>query len=356
MGICICCCCNKKNTDCVENTLIVFNSIEIFFLILGMILIEWKIASTICLALNLIIFLLLICCLAIVVIFKFFREYETIYTKYRKLSYILAYLGMSFSILCIFLAIISESLISEKIYQYDHPCLYRLSNTNTTSRLLTISNKTMVDNDTIIKDICDNNITDSKDVESIFWYNKRSSPKDIAMSYICSSIIEVLSLIGAFFWYNDVRRIKYCIKNKMNENKGLIKYGPLGGYLGYNTGEYINNINNTSNQDKINIENDNKNEEQMTMRINKNRNMNLNLNMKNNNNISQNNSTYDKNENKKKTKRSNIYVEDDEINKKEINNNEINNIEIIHNESHISEKKEEKKEEKNDSLNSEFFY
>lgn len=348
MGICICCCCNKKNTDCVENTLIVFNSIEIFFLILGLILIEWKIASNICLAINLIIFLLLICCLAIVVIFKCFREYETIYTKYRKLSYILAYLGMSFSLVCIFLTIISESLISEKIYQYDHPCLYRLSNTNTTNRLLTISNKTKVDNDTIIKDICDNNITDSKDVDSIFWYNKRSAPKDIVMSYICSSIIEVLSLIGAFFWYNDVRRIKYCIKNKMSENKGLIKYGPLGGYLGYNKGEYTNNVNNTNNQGKINDENNNKNEEIITMKINNGKNMSLNLNLKNNNknNISQNNSSYNRNENIKITERNINYAEDGEI---------INNKKISNNESHITEKKEDKKDSFN-SFNSDFFY
>ena len=80
--------------------------------------------------------------------------------------------------------------------------------------------------------MCDNNITDIKDLDSIFWYNKRSAPKDIVMSYICSTIIEIFSLIGSFMWYNLVRRIKYGVKNKMVEENGLINYGPLGGYLG----------------------------------------------------------------------------------------------------------------------------
>ena len=90
------------------------------------------------------------------------------------------------------------------------------------------------ENETIIKQICDS-IPDRREyLDSLFWYNKRSSPKDIVMSYICSSIIEILSLIGAFIWYNDTRRIKYCIKNKMIEEKGIINYGPLGDYLGNN--------------------------------------------------------------------------------------------------------------------------
>ena len=63
----------------------------------------------------------------------------------------------------------------------------------------------------------------------------RSSNKDIVMSYLCSSIIEIFSLIGAFFWYNLVRRIKYCVEGKMNEETGLIIYGPLGGYKGKKT-------------------------------------------------------------------------------------------------------------------------
>ena len=248
MGICICCCCNKKNTDCLETTLIVFMSIEIIFLLLGLILIEWKIASSITLVFNIFIFIFLLLSLSILIIFKILRDNETIYSKYRKLCYILGYIGMILTILCIFLAILSESLISEKIYKYDRPCLYRLSDGNLKNndnnngnniRLLTIYTKTKIDNDTIIKYICDNNITDIKDLDSIFWYNKRSAPKDIVMSYICSTLIEIFSLIGSFIWYNLVRRIKYCVKNKMVEESGLINYGPLGGYLGNNSNKNI---------------------------------------------------------------------------------------------------------------------
>ena len=123
-----------------------------------------------------------------------------------------------------FFAIISETVISEKIYQYDHPCLYQLSN-----ETLVQERKLAEHNETLIQSYCENNLTD---VYSFFWYNKRSAHKDIIMSYICSSIIEVFSLLSAFFYYNDMKRIKYCIKGKMNEESGLIKYGKLGTYQG----------------------------------------------------------------------------------------------------------------------------
>ena len=241
MGICICCCCNKKSTDYLENTLIVFTSIELVFLLLGLILIDWKIAASINLVLNIFIFLFLVFNLTALILFKFFREYGLLFTKYKKLSLIFAYLGMSFSILCIFLSILSESLISEKIYKYDHPCIYRFSGEFEdkdkeidVDEIYSIPNNFKEENETIIKQICDS-IPDRREyLDSLFWYNKRSSPKDIVMSYICSSIIEILSLIGAFIWYNDTRRIKYCIKNKMIEEKGIINYGPLGDYLGNN--------------------------------------------------------------------------------------------------------------------------
>ena len=131
---------------------------------------------------------------------------------------------MFLSIACIFLSIISESVISEKIYQYDHPCLYRLSNTTILKDRLLAEH-----NETIIKSYCDR---DFNDLYGYFWYNRRSAYKDIIMSYICSSIIEALSLISAFFYYNDMKRIKYCIKGRMGEDNGLVKYGNFGEYLG----------------------------------------------------------------------------------------------------------------------------
>ena len=270
MGICICCCCNKKDTDCIENTLIIFTSIEIFFLLLGLILIDWKIVAYSNLAINLILFFILIFSLAILVIFKIFRGNDTIYSKNRKLCYIFGILGMSFSIVCLFLAILSESLISEKIYKYDHPCLYKIPyvNIKTGSRSSTLSSASEL-NEKEIKEKCEGNSI------SVIAYYKRSAPKDIAMSYICSTIIEIFSLIGAFFWYNDIKRIKYCIKNRMNDERGLIIYGPLGGYMGQNSD---NNAEKKIGNDAIIYNQDN---------------MNLNMNMniqKNNNNLSNNNS------------------------------------------------------------------
>jgi hypothetical protein len=129
---------------------------------------------------------------------------------------------MFLSILCFFLAIVSESIISEKIYQYDHPCLYLLSNFDNSNRRLTVRDED------VIKNICE----DFQTADEMFWHNRRSAYKDILMPYICSTIIEIFSLLSVFFYYNDMKRIKYCIKGRMNEDSGLIKYGEFGEYKG----------------------------------------------------------------------------------------------------------------------------
>ena len=276
MGLCICCCCNKNKTSCLETSLIFFQLIQIVFLILGLVLIDWDIAKKISLILNLLVLLFLLFNLTSVILFKIFREQEKIYSTQKKLCTILAYISIFSSILCIFLSIISESLISEKIYQYDHPCLYRISN-----RSDLIGRRLAVRNETVIKNYCDNNLIE---VYDIFWYNRRSEHKDILMSYICSSIVEALSLISAFFYYNVMKRIKYCIKGKMNEDSGLIKYGPLGEYKG-KVGEKI--------VIKVNNKNDSPQKPKLDNTFNANANANINLNTNknfNNNIISQNNS------------------------------------------------------------------
>jgi hypothetical protein len=259
MGICICCCCNKKETESIENTLLVFNAIEIFFLLFGLILIEWRIASTLCLVLNILIILFLASMLAIVIIFKIFRDNKSIYSKCRKVCYILAYVGMGLSIACVVLSILSESLISQKVNEYEHPCMYKFNEKSDTRRALVFHNETE------IKKICED--VDKNNIGEVFAYHW-SATKEIVISYICASIIEIFSLIGAFYWYNDVRRIKYCIQRKMNEEKGLIKYGQLGGYKGTNVKVdkiYANNIEQNGNEEILGIR-DNRNVNMITNR------------------------------------------------------------------------------------------
>ena len=222
MGICICCCCNKQKTECLETTLIIFHTIEVIILILSLILINWEIAKSLSLIINIFMLIFLLFNLTSVILFKIFREYDKIYTKYKKLCTIFAYISMFLSILCFFLAILSESIISEKIYQYDHPCLYLLSNFDNSNRRLTVRDEEA------IKNICE----DFNSASEMFWHNRRSAYKDILMPYICSTIIEIFSLLSAFFYYNDMKRIKYCIKGRMNEDSGLIKYGEFGEYKG----------------------------------------------------------------------------------------------------------------------------
>ena len=223
MGICICCCCNQQKTECLETTLIIFQSFQIVVLILALLLIDWEIATTLTLVINIIILVFILFNLITAILIKIFRDQEKIYYKHKKVCTIFAYMDLFLSIISIFLSILSESIISEKIYQYDHPCLYRLSEINDYNlRLLAVTNETL------IKRYCDN----LDDVEDFYWHNKRSAFKDILMSYVCSSVVEILSLLSAFFYYNDLKRIKYCVKGSMNEEKGFIKYGQLGGFKG----------------------------------------------------------------------------------------------------------------------------
>ena len=304
MGICICCCCNKKETDCLENSLITFNSIETIFMILGLILIDWKIATALLLIINIFILLFSAFNLAILVVVKLLRGNGEILTTKRKLCYIFGYVCMSLSILSFFLAVLSESLISEKIYKYDRPCLYLLNETSSNSRLLAEYNET------IIKENCETSIW------TYFTYNMRSSYKDIVMSYLCSSIIEIFSLIGAFFWYNLVRRIKYCVEGKMNEETGLIIYGPLGGYKGKKT-EKKNKLEKDGNVAR--------NDDFLYIK----KNLNVNMNMKRNrSNLSNNNSST---ENNKRNKNDITKEKNEDIN--------INNQEEEYEETHQDENK-----------------
>ena len=220
MGICICCCCNKKTTDCLENTLIVFNAINIVFYILEMILVDWKVVSSIVLIINIFILVFLVFNITTLILVKIFRELETIYTIKRKLCYIFAYISMFLTIACFFLAVLAESVASEKIYNYDHPCLYKYKEKeDSNNRILSIYDEEEIENK------CKDSTTEP------FWYNKRSTSKDIVMSYICCSITEIFCLFGAFMWYNLIKRIKYCVKGKIFEGDGLVNYGTLGSYI-----------------------------------------------------------------------------------------------------------------------------
>ena len=299
MGICICCCCNQQKTECLETTLIVFQSIEIVIIILGLSLIDWDIAKSLSLIINIFILLFLLFNLLTVVLFKIFRDNEKIYLKYKKLCTIFAYIAMGLSIVCFFLSIISESLISEKIYKYDHPCLYRLNNKDNQN------NRNLAEfNQTIIKEHCDSLIKDKE----MFWHNRRSAYKDIIMPYVCSTIVEVLSLLSAFFYYNDMKRIKYCIKGRMNEENGVINYGQFGEYLGRAGKKFNKNYSkkNIKRNNYINKDNDMKTKDDNYLNVNK-------------KNISEENSIILNSKNKQNTR-------ENELDKEGINFEDLSNI------------------------------
>jgi len=181
MGICICCCCNKHVTNCLENSLIVFNTINFLFYILGFILIE-KECVTGLIYINIIPFIFLFFNILTLVLVKIFVEFETIFTTQRKLCYIFAYISMFLTIICFILTVIVHTLCSKEIDDHEDKC----------------------------------------------------TKKDIIMFHLCCVLTDALCLIGSFMWYNLMRRIKYCIRGKMIEDTGLINYGVLGAYLGRN--------------------------------------------------------------------------------------------------------------------------
>jgi hypothetical protein len=186
MGICICCCCNKHATNCLENSLIVFNTINFVFYILEFILIEKKCVTEIIYIINIIPFIFLFFNILTLVLVKIFVEFETIFTTQRKLCYIFAYISMALSIICFIFSVVVHSIGSKEIDKQEE-------------------NQ---------EDNC--------------------KKKDIIMFHLCCALTDVLCLIGSFMWYNLMKRIKYCIRGKMIEDRGLINYGVLGAYLGRN--------------------------------------------------------------------------------------------------------------------------
>jgi hypothetical protein len=181
MGICICCCCNKHTTNCLENTLIVFNSINFIFYILGFILIGKDCVHNL-IYINIIPFVFLFFNILTLVLVKIFVELETIFTTQRKLCCIFAYISMFLSIICFVFAVLVASFCLKELLESKEKC----------------------------------------------------KTKDEIMIYLSCGLTGALCLIASFLWYNLMKRIKYCVRGKMIEDRGLINYGVLGGYLGRN--------------------------------------------------------------------------------------------------------------------------
>ena len=216
MGICICCCCNTCKTSCIEIIPIVFSVIMIFFIIISIIIIDWTDASFLAFIIYIIMMVLLIIIFIFHLILKSWRNSRKIFSSKKKSGYVLAYISLAFSILCFLLSAFTESIIKEKLYRLDHPCW----------NYETIKDNLMPK----AKNYFDNLCSDSK--TNIYIKNKVSSDLDLVMSYVCSSVIQFFSLLLIFFNYNDARRIKYYVENKIEKKKGNIIYGKLGGYVG----------------------------------------------------------------------------------------------------------------------------
>ena len=194
----ICCCCNFCNSfssKCIELTIFIF-SLSVFALtLLDIIIIEWNHLST-----SSFIFLIVLIVLStITTISSFaiimFRCKKLINKKRNSISTCLARIGFIFSIFSFILSIISESIIQSNFNELDYPCKSK-KNQNDNENVIFFNRRILITNNDYCKD---------KDID----YNAEVSTNlERTVSYISATIIEFLSLILMFLWYNDLRRIK----------------------------------------------------------------------------------------------------------------------------------------------------
>jgi hypothetical protein len=168
-------------TNCLENALIVLNTINFILYFLGFILIDKDSVKNL-IYINIIPFVFLFFNILTLILVKIFVHFETIFTTQRKLCCIFAYISLFLSIFCFFFAVLVAYF-----------CLKEINKSG-----------------------------------------KKFSDKNSIMILLICCITGFLCLIGSFFWYNLMKRIKYCVRGKMIEDKGLINYGALGAYLGRN--------------------------------------------------------------------------------------------------------------------------
>ncbi len=151
---------------------------------------------------------------------QYFRKLYTIHTSNNKCILVAIYVGMIFTIIEFLISIFTESLIPDELFKYDHPCWNFDYKTNAT-----IFNYKEDVTALCIK------------VNDKMYLRQKSRDREWIMSVICSSFIEIFSLICAILWYNNARRIKYFIKRIAVLPQGAILYGSGGEYVA----EYFSN-------------------------------------------------------------------------------------------------------------------
>jgi len=127
MGICcysICCaiCFNKALSKTLEINLIIFNSIAVFFILLSLIIIEWKEISTANIVFFILMFLMSICCLIFSIFIRLWRSKDLIKTSKKDTGYRFAMAGLTLTIINFVVTLIELIVISIGFRNANYPC------------------------------------------------------------------------------------------------------------------------------------------------------------------------------------------------------------------------------------------
>lgn len=220
MGVCFCCCCNHQSTKCIEVSQLLLNLLSIIFLVVTFFLITWSHVSVVSLVFYALMLAFSVFNIIIFIAIQYFRKLVTIHTTNNKCTLVTIYIGMAFTIVEFILSVFVESLIPDELFKYDHPCW----DFNYQTKAQTFNYKEDVTN------LCIK-------VNDKMYYRQKSQDREWLMSIICSSVIEITSIICVILWYNNSRRIKYFISGYGITPRGGILYGSGGEYLA----EYFSN-------------------------------------------------------------------------------------------------------------------
>lgn len=239
---CFCNCCNSFSSICVEITILILSIIQFMLSLLDIIIIKWNHIKTspFVLLIMLILFssIIILCSLSIIMS----RIRRVINKKRNGLSACLARLGLLLSVTSLFIAIASETMVQQNFDEINYPC--KTVNYNNYNNNLYLRYLRLLSSD---DEFCKDKYND---------YNAQiCSSLEYTVSYLSATIIEIISILLIFLWFNDLRRIKEKVNGSLNlYGDGFINKDIVVEKKGYNFGNNNNEqqVNEANSLNKLN--------------------------------------------------------------------------------------------------------
>ena len=179
MGICCYPFCRAKSKN-LEITLIVFNSIAAFLLLLSLIIINWKNISTANVVFFILMFLICICCLIFSIFLRLWRSKNLIKTTKKAPGMSLSTAGTTLTIINLSLCLNEEIIISVGFSKADYHCIANSHYDNPFFR----------------------RISSDVDCTGIL------STAEYIITYFCLSYLEISLILNIILWFKLKSRIK----------------------------------------------------------------------------------------------------------------------------------------------------